>query len=175
MKIFNKFLAFMMTYIAIIGLITFSLFILEEATQMATFGTWPAQDAKQWDHVLKGAEIIENINNCIDILNYSVGWLQPLAFISYMKYADGAEYYVRSLKLKVFAHCPECFDGKELTFRFKPRRKVEDKTGKWLVNGVVWVKVREFPESFAPFTVSGALYLDGRKIKIDSNLFEGKL
>ena len=34
--------------LSILGIITFSLFIFEEAIQMATFGTWPAQYTKDW-------------------------------------------------------------------------------------------------------------------------------
>jgi len=120
-------------YIAIVGLITYSLFILEESIQMITFGTWPAQDAKNWRLVLQGCDAIEATNRTLKIINYSVGWVQPLAFISYRSYAKATDYYVKALKNKVFAHEPEALIGREIETILSLRSaRVEETLGGWV-------------------------------------------
>jgi hypothetical protein len=94
-------------FLSILGIVTFSLFIFEEAIQMATFGTLPAQYTKDWELVMEGADTIESINNSMKMVNHSVGWLQPLAFFSYRAYGKATDYYVESLRKKVFVNSPE--------------------------------------------------------------------
>ena len=122
-------LTFLMTYITIAGLVTFSLFICEEAFQTVMFGTWPAQDAKQWHIVKNGTVLMGKINMTGKIINYGIGWIQPLAFFSYRAYFKSADYYLVSLKSKCFANAPELFIGEHVTFEFTPRRvtKVNDR------------------------------------------------
>jgi len=60
------------------------------------FGTWPAQDAKDWEVVRFGLERIKNVNSTLKTINYSLGWIQPLAFVSYKAYGEAAEVYIGS-------------------------------------------------------------------------------
>lgn len=108
--------------VTILGLITFSLFILEESFQTIMFGTWPAQDAQDWDTVLMGTDLMETTINTMEIVNYACGWLQPLAFIAYRSYGKAARYYIKGLRAKVFAISPQSFDGRVHTFIFHPQR-----------------------------------------------------
>ena len=110
--------------VTILGLITFSLFILEEAFQTIMFGTWPAQDAQDWDTVLTGTDLMVTTVNTLDTINYVCGWLQPLAFIAYRSYGKAARFYIKGLRSKVFAMSPESFDGRVHTFIFRPQRIV---------------------------------------------------
>jgi len=102
-------------YLAVCGLVIFPCFILEESIQMATFGTWPAQDAKDWRLVVKGIDVIQRINTTVKIVNYSLGWIQPLSFFAYKAFSSATDYYVQALTAKVFAHAPEALDGHEIT------------------------------------------------------------
>lgn len=120
MKKIKEWLGLVMMILSIMGLVTFSLFICEEAFQTAMFGTWPAQDAKQWHQVKRGCDVMSGINKTLKIVNFSFGWIQPLAFVSYWAYGDAASFYVESLRIKVFAHCPECFDGESVNVIFAP-------------------------------------------------------
>jgi len=116
-------------YLSIAGLATFSLFILEEAFQTVMFGTWPAQDARRWDIVLEGTDLMEKMLKTMQIVNYSAGWIQPLAFISYRAYAQSEEFYIKSLRAKVLANAPELMVGREITLSFhvKQIKKYGDK------------------------------------------------
>ena len=111
-----------MAYLSIVGMITFSMFILEESIQMCVFGGWPAKNAKQWNLVLIGTDTMRSFNRTIKIINYSVGWLQPLAFFSYRAYAKATDYYIQGLESEVFAHRPDLFVGREVDFSFTPKR-----------------------------------------------------
>jgi len=124
---FKSYLAVIAVYLSIAGLVTFSLFILEEAFQTAMFGTWPAQDAQRWDIVLDGTDIMDDCTWWMTTVNYSVGWIQPLAFISYRAYAKSANFYTRSLRSKVMVNQPELLLGRTIKMRFivKEARKHE--------------------------------------------------
>lgn len=108
-------LKLLFAYITICGLVMFPCFILEEAIQMTTFGTWPAADAQDWELMSEGVQTIKSINITMKIINYSVGWIQPLAFLSYRAFAKATDYYVQSLKAKIFAHSPETLIGHTIT------------------------------------------------------------
>ena len=127
--------------LGVLGLITFSQFILEESIQVAMFGTWPAQDAKDWATVLEGAEIMEGINGTLKIVTYAVGWIQPLAFVSYREYSKATEFYIKSLKQRVFGQAPALFLGREVRMRFIPARIVVEDGRTILRNGQIQIIV----------------------------------
>ena len=87
MKRLKSFLSNIAFILSILGIVTFSLFILEEAVQVTIFGTWPAQNAKDWDLVLEGCDTM------------------------------ATDYYVQALRKKVLANAPECFEGKTDSIR----------------------------------------------------------
>ncbi len=122
-------LAVFAMYLSIAGLVTFSLFMLEESYQTVMFGTWPAQDAQRWDIVLEGTDLMEKMLKTMKIVNYSCGWIQPLAFISYKAYAESEKYYIKGLRSKVLARAPELMVGREIQLKFKIRsiKKYGDK------------------------------------------------
>ena len=135
MSKFKNVLQLALAIVTILGLITFSLFIIEEAFQTIMFGTWPAQDAKDWDTVLAGTDLMESTVTTLNVINYACGWLQPLAFIAYRSYGKAARYYIKGLRTKVFAMSPESFDGRVHEFIFRPQRIVNGA----LVNGKITI------------------------------------
>lgn len=154
--------------LSILGIITFSLFIFEEAIQMATFGTWPAQYTKDWGLVMEGADTIESINYSMKMVNYSVGWLQPLAFFSYRAYGKATDYYVESLRKKVFVNSPECFVGRKVEFVFIPARIQPDQEKVKLVNGNLSIITDSIPET-QKVLVSGVIERDGDLLVIKAD------
>jgi hypothetical protein len=107
-------------YISVTGLVTFSLFICEESVQTAMFGTWPAQDAGDWYTVKFGVERMKEANQLLKIINYSFGWIQPLAFVSYRAYGRSTDAYIAGCEAKLFAHAPTIFNGEDVTITFTP-------------------------------------------------------
>ena len=82
------------------------------------FGTWPAQDARRYDVVLKGTDLMENTIITMKTINYVCGWIQPLAFISYRSYAISGDYYIEGLRSKIMAHEPELLIGRKMRIQF---------------------------------------------------------
>jgi hypothetical protein len=148
---------------SIVGLITFSNFIFEEAIQMTTFGTWPAQDAKAWEIVLEGTDLIDSINLTMKIVNYSLGWIQPLAFLSYRAYSRATDYYTQALKTKAFAHAQEVFIGRRIRFQFAPKQIRNEEKCYRLINRNLHVVVPEAPET-------ESIDVDGVLEKVDGML-----
>ena len=153
-------------YITVVGLITFSNFILEEAIQMTTFGTWPAKTAQNWELVLEGCDIISGINTTMSIINYSIGWIQPLAFLSYRAYGKATDYYIKALKSQAFANAPEAFIGRTVRFTFTPRTIQSEKDYVRLINRRIHVIADAVPDSKS-VVVSGVLKQDGKLFIID--------
>jgi len=127
----KRWLTYFAIFISVISIVTFTLFIYEESLQVAMFGTWPAQDAGDWQQVLRGLDLMETLNLQMKIITYAVGWVNPLALLSYRAYAKSTDYYIQSVKAKTFARAPEVFKERELTFTFKPHRVEQTKDGRW--------------------------------------------
>lgn len=140
-------------YLGLCGLFIFALFIMEEAIQQATWGTWPAKDARNWPLVLKGCDIIKSINKGLKIINYSVGWIQPLAFFSYRSYSKATDYYVEALEQQAFAHSPQSFIGRRIKFTFIPEKVIKEDGVVKLIHRKIQVIVDEVP--------------DGKKVEVD--------
>lgn len=111
----TKFLSYVLLILTIIGTISFTLFIEEEAFQTLMFGTWPAQDVGQWKTVARGCNLMETNCKVMKWTLYSIGWLNPLAFVSYRQYTKAADYYVQALRCKVAVHAPEELVGKTVS------------------------------------------------------------
>jgi len=133
---FRTILTSLAIYISFTGLVTFSLFILEESIQTAMFGTWPAQDAGDWYTVKFGIERIKEANTTLKTVNYCFGWIQPLAFIAYRAYGRSTDAYIAGAEAKLFAHAPTLFDGDEITITFIP----EDNRGNLYINRRISVR-----------------------------------
>ena len=147
MKKATTMLKIFFAYITLCGAVMFPCFILEESIQMTTFGTWPASDAQDWHLVLKGCNVIETTNTTMKIINYSIGWIQPLAFFSYRSYGKATDYYIQALKSKIFAHNPETLIGHEVTLTISLRgASLHDSMYK-LKNSNVFVALPEKPQS----------------------------
>ena len=145
------------------GIITFSLFILEESFQTVMFGSWPAQDAKEWRLAKRAVEIQRPIIFAMKCVNWSVGWIQPLGFVAYNAYIRSAEFYNLGLGAKVFAFCPECFDNEEVEFTLRPQRIDNEE----VIAGTIRV---EYPSdvvpTMAPVVVRGTVRVEGEVIRI---------
>ena len=158
-------------YISMVGIITFSLFILEESIQMATFGTWPASDARDWQLVKHGLDVISTANRTMKIINYSIGWIQPLAFLSYQSYGKATDYYIESMKAKIFAHDPSVMVGERVTVEIDMTGgKVTQSEEGWLLQPrrksifvlfpYTLIPRDSFLPSFPSLHVSGSIFLD---------------
>lgn len=137
-------------YLAIAGTVTFSMFIHEEAIQTAIWGTWPAMETKQWHIAEEGLQVVDKINFSLKCVNYSLGWVQPLALLSYHHYIKSTDYYLKGARSKIFAHAPEIYLNKEVEFQFVPKeiRLLQDQTylainGKMAVKYYYPVKLQE--------------------------------
>jgi hypothetical protein len=106
------------------------------------FGTWPAKDTRQWHLVLTGANLMQKINWTEKRINATMGWIQPLAFFSYISHTKAVDYYVKTLKTEVLVNAPELMIGEQVEFYFKPRKIEIDSTGRRLaINGKIAVQV----------------------------------
>ena len=168
MRKFKDILQLSLAIVTILGLITFSLFILEESFQTVMFGTWPAQDAQDWDTVLAGTDLMEGIATTLNIINYACGWLQPLAFIAYRSYGKAARYYIKGLRAKVFAMSPQSFEGREHEFIFRPKRIVDGV----LVNNTISIHPPEPIKGLSPIKIRATITVVNGRIVIHSKDIE---
>lgn len=153
-------------YMIIVGIVTFPLFIHEEAIQTVMFGTWSAGAADRYDIVLKGAETIDRINSSMKIINYLFGWINPLSFIAYSAYGTSADYYVEATKVKVMAKAPFLMNGQTIDTNFKIKRIERLNENQWIVSdNNLSIIVDYQPEIGEMIDASGTIQLiDGRLV-----------
>jgi len=163
---FDIFLKFFFGYIALCSTIMFPCFILEEAGQVCLFGGWPAKSVHNWELVLDGCDLMDNINNTLKVINYSVGWIQPLAFLSYRAYAKATDYYIKALKSQAFANAPEAFVGRTVQFKFTPKTIQQKQDHIELINGRIHIIVDKLPET-KTILVQGRLEQKGNTFVVD--------
>jgi hypothetical protein len=153
----DKFFTYLGKYLMIAGLVTFSLFIMEEAFQTTMFGTWPAQDAGDWILVKQDIEVMEFINNRMKTTNKYFGWIQPLGWLAYDSYGIAGDQYIKGVKAKVMAHQPEVFEGEEVEVTIIPKGWEDG----WLIGGKI--------------KVWGSADDIGRRIRVKGVLKDGKI
>lgn len=135
-------------YLAVAGLVTFSLFILEESFQTMMFGTWPAQDAERWDIVHEATGKMEAVQSTLSFVNKAFGWIQPFAFVSYGAYVDAEKIYLKGLNAKVLANKPSVFAGETVEIEFEAESREFD-TGKVIHRSPglqVWADTETIPK-----------------------------
>jgi hypothetical protein len=159
-------LSVLAVYISVTGLVTFSLFIVEESIQTAMFGTWQAIDAKDWRIVMFGADRIRDANQLLISVNYSFGWIQPLSFFAYRAYGQATDAYLQGLEAKIFANAPELFEGRKITASFTPREVSQTPDGYAHVNHRVCYLSKEKHPVGISRPIKGVLSLDGNRVVI---------
>lgn len=165
----TKVLKILLLYISVVGIITFSLFILEESFQTIMFGTWAAQDAGDWQTVKDGLTLMKSVNTTAIYLNNFVGWIQPLAFLSYKAYSKSANYYIAALQSKILAHAPELFINEQITFYFTPTKQTRLKSGEIRASsGKIYVYLPS-QRINTIYRLSGKLVRDGEKLEMRLN------
>lgn len=78
----------------------FGLFIIEESFQTTMFSVWPLTDAGRFDLVANRIPVMRGMNTIGRVLNYTVGWTNPLMFVAYHQYfgpGKAGDQYIASL------------------------------------------------------------------------------
>ena len=158
----TKFLSYVLLILTIIGTISFTLFIEEEAFQTLMFGTWPAQDVGQWKTVAQGCNLMEANTRIMKWTLYSIGWFNPLAFVSYYQYSKAADYYIQALRCKIAVHAPGELIGKTVSLSvIAGRIEVLDR-GYQIQSGQLFILVDQIP-------TQKQLHIKGKIEMIDGN------
>jgi hypothetical protein len=108
------------------------------------------------------------INHTMKVINYSVGWIQPLAFFPYRSFAKATDYYVKSLKRKAFAHSPESFVGRKVEFMFTIRSVKNEGEHVKLTNGRICILSGFLPKT-RKVIVSGIVERKGDLLIIEAD------
>ena len=115
-------------YLSLIGLLSFSLFIMEEACQSLQFANFSCSDTRRYDLMKLNIERIETINNHIKILNRYLMWLQPIQWWGYYDYSKNLDLYVKSLQAEILANDPGLYVDQQVSiwFYYKSISKYQD-------------------------------------------------
>lgn len=121
-------------YIATAGLVTFSLFILEEALQTAMFSTWAAKDSKEWPLILEADRFFKKTNKTLEFINTHFGWINPFSLYAYDAYSRATSIFVMSTEANLAAFATDLLaDQKEnITLYLEVRSVIHHKTGNTL-------------------------------------------
>lgn len=95
------------TFLAVWGVLGFSLFMLEEGFQTTMFSTWPLQDVGRYDVIEKRIPVLQGINMTGRVINYALGWTCPPFWFAYNCYfgpGKAGDAYIDSLRQLVAAN-----------------------------------------------------------------------
>jgi len=137
MKYLKKFLEYFKIWMMIAGTIGFCLFILEEASQIATFSTFMSKNNQDYELVLAASDLMEYNNNVILTLNKYIGWINPLGYISYNQYAKAQRIYSDACVLLVLRNQPELLNGRTIEIDFTPKEIVNQANNYLYRNGKI--------------------------------------
>ena len=131
MQLLKKILAFIKLFAGplkiwfmIAGTIGFCLFILEEASQVATFSTFMSKNNQDCQLVLAAADIMNYNNNIIKQINKYIGWINPFGYISYNQYAKAQQVYADECVMFVLRSEPELLNNRIIDIEFTPKEIV---------------------------------------------------
>jgi len=77
----------------------FSLFIIEEGIQTIMFSTFPLQDVNDYVRIASRASYIRTASTGGKVVNYMIGWTNPLMMYAYDQYWKAADMYADSLEV----------------------------------------------------------------------------
>ena len=117
-SVLDDFLKWFYLYLGIIGLVSFSLFIMEEAIQSCQFANFSCSDTYRYDLIKKNIERISKINKHLKVLTVTLMWMQPFQWWAYQDYGDATDNYVASLQAEVLANDPGLYVGQEIDIDF---------------------------------------------------------
>ncbi len=142
---FNNFLKIFYFYLAAVSLITFSLFICEEAIQGLMFANFSCSDTYRYDLIKKNIEKMKEINHHLKKMNIILQFLQPFQWWAYKDFGEATDRYIESLQAEVLANDPGLYINRIVTIQFYWRKCTEE-NGKFLLrNGKMSVWVKEKP------------------------------
>lgn len=151
-------------YLGLAGLITFNLFILEEAFQTVMFASWPAADAQEWRLVKKNIGTMEKLRTTLITMNNIGGWVNPIAWFAYDAYGDAEQQYIKGLSAKCFSNCPECYADEKVTFTFIPQSEENETDHLKLTNGNITV----LTTAKTPVVTGVVRILEGGSVIVDT-------
>ena len=118
----TKLLSYVLIILSVMSALAFFCFIIEEAFQTIMFSTWQSIDIGQWEAVAQACDLMEQDCKIMKWTLYTIGWINPLAFISYRQYAKAGDHYVKALRSKIAFHAPEMLAGKRICLTVQVRR-----------------------------------------------------
>jgi len=138
-----KWLKIAVLYLSIVGIISGSCFIIEEAIQTAIFANFSATDTHRYDLVLKNINQIETINKRLRLINSILMVIQPIAWFGYESFCSSTDLYVETLEAEIMAFEPDLLIGRDVSIRFKyTRLKSINKDLVWAVGPKIKVMIR---------------------------------
>ncbi len=167
----KQFLAILLAYLTIAGISTFTQFILEESIQTTMFGTW--QTKNDPDTKFMGLNLMTKINDRLEFVNKWLGWLHPIALMSYRSYAKATDFYIQAGYSQLLIEHPEAILGRTISFTFT-WNEVERFDGYSVLRaGKMLVRVKEPPKT-NPARITGTVIGMSSKVLIEASHVEDK-
>jgi len=161
-------LTIFLAFITLFGVIGFSLFIFEEASQTVMFSMWQSIPAKRWDITMDGIDLMKDINKSGISINTTLGRINPLSYASYKAFHKATDHYIKALSARVFANEPTLFIGKKVSFTFTPKSVKHQEDGKYLLtNGRIHVILASRPSGNS-VKATGTLQQVGATLLVDT-------
>ena len=159
----SNFLKAFYLYLSIIGLVSFSLFIMEEAIQSIQFANFSCGDTRRYDLMRSNIEQIAEINSHMRTLNKILRLIQPIQWWAYRDYSDNIDLYVQSMQAEILANQPEVYVDTYVDIWFYWKTIESQPNGSFLLkHRDIIVPIDKIPQE-KPTRVSGFLMREKNK------------
>lgn len=118
LKKINIILKIFFFYLAFVGIFGFSLFILEEQSQILVWACFPSQDTHRYDLLKQNCEMIKATNQTGQFINKWFMWMMPPQQLAYRAYHESMDQYVVNIMALILANEPGLFIGQQIKFKF---------------------------------------------------------
>jgi hypothetical protein len=155
-------------YLVVLGFFSFPMFIAEEATQVAIWGTWQASK-NDMPVLYQGVRTVQTINRLERGINTWLGWLHPIGYQAYNQWCDATDYWIQASTVKILDHEPGLLEGEAVTIPFRAQNYDLAKDHVEARSGRVAVLLDEEPTDPIPLITGmvsvreGQIIIDARK------------
>jgi hypothetical protein len=106
------------------SMIGFSLFILEESSQVATFSVFMSSKSSDMTMMMRAAELMEVNNVLMNHINNWIGWTNPFGYFAYRQYVKAQSLYANVIYYQILSQQPELLEGKSIEIDFMPKQRI---------------------------------------------------
>jgi len=161
---FILFLKWVALYLALVGVVSFSCFIMEESIQLLSFAQFSASDTRQYSLMKDNLDMMAEITDSLDFTNKFFLWLLPPQRMGYDYYVKATRQYIKTLEGEILANNPSVYIGRHVDIKFRHKSFKPAKNGLYIAQNNKVKAILTSQPNTQEITISGVIQPDPDKL-----------